>query len=142
MPTRTRTRYALTKLGDSLAGDLLPYIGMTEDIRRICAGLVRHANKLHNYGVLDCNGTYWHQAVPKDAADAERLNRLAAQWENNLAALIDSSTARVLDLVACLPDPDGGPWVVEVQGDPRGAVVALFAPDGRRIVVERGRGLA
>lgn len=140
------TTYAPTKQGDSLAWQLAEWIGYSAETRSLCAGLVRNANRLHNLGVADCNGSPWHAQITADKTPAARAYyaQLAADDETRVQAEIDRRTARVLSLAHALPFPDetGAPWPVEVQGDPRDAVVALFAPDGRRIVVERGNSLA
>jgi hypothetical protein len=136
------TTYAPTKQGDSLAWQLAEWIGYTSDIRSICAGLVRNANRLHNLSVADCNG---HPIRERMTADSPAwMLAMAEAYEAKVSADIDTVTARIESLAFALPFPDetGAPWPVEVQGDPRGAVVALFTPDGRRIVVERGNSLA
>jgi hypothetical protein len=140
------TTYAPTKQGDSLAWELAEWIGYSADTRSICAGLVRNANRLHNLGVAECNGSPWRAQITAKADPAVRAyyGALAARDEARVTEEIERRTARVLSLAHALPFPDetGAPWPVEVEGDPRGAVVALLTPDGRRIVVERGNSLA
>ena len=109
-----------TRAGVRFAQKLNYQIGTTGDIQRVASLLHRHAVTYDRIQEAWCN---------EDMGDA-RLAELAAR-----EAAIE---ARVLDLVAYLPEPDSGPWGVEFSGDPRGYTIRLTTTDGREYGIYEG----
>jgi hypothetical protein len=95
-----------TKRGNELAHLLNPYIGTTEQIRRICALIARHATTHARLATAACN-------------------RELTRWE---AAKETRIEARIRSLAELLPHTDNGPITVRFQEDPRGFTVKLHVP--------------
>lgn len=93
--------------GENLADDLNPWIGTTSAIRDTCVRLVTLAREHADWQTIDCN---------------RGLQGEEAQREEDVCDAI-------MDAARDLPQPDAGPWRVELQGDPRGATVMLLAPE-------------
>jgi hypothetical protein len=98
-----------------LAGELNRYIGTTYDTQATCSLIVRHAKTLRRYDEMLCgDGIHSGEWVN---ANHERIQ-----------ATCDRLEARIIDLVANLPESDGGRITAVLHGDPRGFIVSLEVP--------------
>lgn len=93
--------------GAELAAALCDWIGMTTGITTTCVRLVKLARECSDWQIITLNRTL----TPAEEEREEEVTRLL------------ESVARDL------PTPDDGPWRLTVDGDPRGAVVRLLAPE-------------
>ena len=100
-----------TKNGYELAYKLNPAIGTTRKIAETCSLIARHEKTLQRIAETWCS-------VEMSEKEEERLTKREEQLER-----------RVSDLVASLPETDSGPFGVTFQGDPRGCIVKLTAPE-------------
>lgn len=100
-----------TNRGRLLAHKLAPWIGSTHAIDATCSLIARHATTYAHIQEAWCNDEMSEQTADRLAAKEARLER------------------RIVDLVADLPAADDGPWSVRFDGDPRGWVVRIKAPE-------------
>jgi hypothetical protein len=105
--------YGMTVRGKLLAGQLAQYIGYTGAITATCSLIARHSKSLETIAVRVCNDAF---------ADQDALDR---KW--------DRLVSRITELVAELPESDGGAIKAEIQGDPRGYIVKLIVVDANGI---------
>ena len=106
---------SVTNNGRKLADQLGRYVGWTSGISQTCSEITRAARSYCTIQERWCS-------EEMDDATRERLEAREERLEAKLA-----------DLVGDLPHTDDGPFVLRLQGDPRGHTVRLVAPDGREI---------
>jgi len=119
-----------THKGDELAGKLLPYIGMTTDIRETCARICRHAATLHRLNEDECNGHPYQDG--RSGLPWDQVDKLQARWEARVERGQERALKHLEHLVAMLPapsDPETGlhdaPWKLDAETDPRGCSVIV-----------------
>lgn len=107
----------VTRKGDELSSRLNLWIGTTYKIRETCSLIARHAT------------TYaWMQEV--------WCTREMSDWQTaDLKKREGRIERRLNELATDLPETGDGPFKLQLDGDPRGYVVRLVAPDGREIEV-------
>lgn len=105
----------ITNNGRKLADSLGQYVGWTNGISTTCSAITRAARSYCTIQERFCS---------EDMSDATR---------EALEAREERREAKLASLVQDLPHTDEGPFVLRLQGDPRGHTVRLVAPDGREI---------
>lgn len=96
---------------------LLARIGWTSGISRTTDDLVRAARR--------------YSSIQERWCSEEMSESTTARLEARESSL----EARIASLVQDLPHHDSGAWTVRFDGDPRGYVVTLVAPDGDTVGV-------
>jgi hypothetical protein len=111
--------------------------------------MARAAASLHRLAEEECNGPPWKDgsdavlgrmyrrdgATEAFKAEQERHSAWLAKWECELDRKQTLLLARLDNLARDLPEPDDGKWVLVTQGDPRGRIAYLVAPDAREITI-------
>ena len=105
----------VTNNGRKLADQLGCYVGWTSNITLTCSEITRAARSYCTIQERWCS-------EEMDDATTEKLEARETRLEEKLSSLVQD-----------LPETDDGPFVLRLEGDPRGHTVRLIAPDGREI---------